>query len=545
MKTPVLVVGGGPVGLGVAGDLGMRGIPSVLVEKTDGVIVQPKMDTVHARIMEFCRRWGIVEWVYAAGFNRDYSQDYAWVTALHNGYELGREPSPPCAKAPPLPQSPMHRERCPQTFFDPVMQKFAARSGKATLMYHTELLSFEEEPERVLARVRNSVTGAEQVIEADYMVAADGSASPIREKLGITMSGHNLLTNTTNVIFHSKALEGLITIPQAYRYIFINPEEGTWATIVCIDGRDNWRFSFVGDRNRMQLDEPELREYIKRAVGCDFEFEITSVLRWTRRELVADSYGTDRIFLVGDSAHQLSPTGGFGMTTGLQEAVDISWKLAAALQGWAGPGLLRSYEAERQPVAARNVREAHNNLIRMLTPRRQRPLPVIMEPGPAGEAARKAYGDAYTEMMKPEWHALGVTMGYRYDGSPVVVQDGTLAPILQIEYEQNTLPGARAPHVWLDAAQTKSTLDLYGGGFVLVRLASDAAEAQVPADGLVEAARRQGVPLEVVDLVNPEARALYEKRLVLVRPDGHVAWRGDEDPEHPLWVIDRVRGAAA
>ncbi len=543
MKTPVLVVGGGPVGLGVAGDLGMRGVKSVLIEKADGVIVQPKMDTVHARIMEFCRRWGIVPWVEAAGFNRDYSQDYAWVTALHKGYELGREPSPPCSKAPPLPQSPTHRERCPQTFFDPVMQRFARRSGEATLKYHTELLSFEERTDGVVARVKNTQTGVEEVIEADYLVAADGSASTIREQLGITMSGHNLLTNTTNVIFHSIELEKLITMPQAYRYIFIDPEEGTWGTIVCIDGRDNWRFSFVGDKNRLQLGEPELREFIQRAVGCDFKFEITSVLRWTRRELVADRYGTDRIFLVGDSAHQLSPTGGFGMTTGLQEAVDISWKLAAMVQGWGGPSLLQSYEAERQPVASRNVREAHNNLIRMLTPRRQKPPRAIMEPGAKGDAARKAYGDAYTEMMKPEWHALGVTMGYRYDGSPIVVGDGSLAPIFEIDYVQNTLPGVRAPHVWLDAAKQQSTLDLYGKGFVLVRLAANAAETQQPANALLAAAKQRGVPLAVVDLVNAEARSLYEKRLVLVRPDGHVAWRGDEQPENALAVIDTVRGA--
>ena len=543
MKTPVLVVGGGPVGLGVAGDLGMRDVHCTLIEKTDGVVGQPKMDTVHARIMEFCRRWGIVPWVEAAGFNRDYSQDYAWVTALHNGYELGREPSPPCAKAPPLPQSPQHRERCPQTFFDPVMQRFARQFHQVTLHYHTELVTFEERPDRVLARVRNTQTGDEHVIEADYLVAADGSASSVREQLGIGMSGHNLLTNTTNVIFHSTELEKLITIPQAYRYIFIGPEEGTWATIVCIDGRDNWRFSFVGDRNRLELGEPELREFIERAVGCKFKFEINSVLRWTRRELVADRYGTDRVFLVGDSAHQLSPTGGFGMTTGLQEAVDIGWKLAAVVKGWGGASLLKSYEAERQPVAARNVREAHNNLLRMLTPCRQKPLKLILEPGPRGDAARKAYGDAYTEMMKPEWHALGVTMGYRYDGSPIVVGDGTLAPIFNIDYVQSTLPGGRAPHVWLDEAKTKSTLDLYGKGFVLVRLARDSSEAVPNVDALVAAAGERGVPLEVVDLVHAEARALYARQLVLVRPDGHVAWRSDAAPEDALAIIDTVRGA--
>ena len=446
-RIPILIVGGGPIGLALAGDLGWRGVRSTLLERTDGTILQPKMDMIHQRTMEFCRRWGVVEWVEAAGYNRAHTQDYAWVTALSGGWELGREPFAACAEAEPPPQSPQHKERCPQNFFDPVMRRFAERSGLASLCYETELVGFEDLGDHVLARVRDVRSGEVRTIAADYLIGCDGAGSLVRETLGVTMSGNPVLTNTTNVIFRAPGLETLFDVPPAYRYIFIGPE-GTWCTLVAINGRDEWRFSLIGDANRRALTEADLRAAIIRAVGREFEFEILSMMPWTRRELTADSFGRGRVFLCGDAAHQLSPTGGFGMTTGMQEAVDLGWKLAAVVQGWAPHALLQSYEVERKPVAARNVREAARNLERMLTPRKTPPPPAVFEAGPEGDAARASYGAFYTEVMKPEWFTLGVTMGYRYDDSPIVVADGTPAPPDEVStYHQTARPGARAPHV--------------------------------------------------------------------------------------------------
>lgn len=536
MKTPVLIVGGGPVGLALAGDLGWRGIRCMLIEKTDGRITQPRMDMVHVRTMEFCRRWGIVPWVEAAGYNRDYPQDNAWVTSLADGHELGREPFPSPRDEEPPPQSPQKRERCPQNFFDPVLARFAGTFPHVTRRYRTELVDFTEKRDRVTAQAIDHATGASETIEADYLIACDGAGGPCREKLGIALAGNPVLTYTTNVIFRCAGFEKLHRIKPAYRFIFIGPE-GTFATIVAIDGRDHWRFSFVGSREYRKLSEAGLRAAIERAVGCQFDFEIVSIMLWTRRELIADRYGTSRVFLVGDSAHQLSPTGGFGMNTGIQEAVDLAWKLEARLSGWGGDAVLASYEPERRPIAARNVEEAAGNLARMLSPRKDLPPADIFEAGPGGEAARRAFGAKFTQTMRREWFTLGIQLGYRYENSPICIPDGTPAPPDETAtYTPTARPGHRAPHVWLAPGQ--STLDLFGRGFVLLRF--DAAADATP---LAQAAAERRVPFRLRDIRNEEAAALYERRLVLVRPDGHVAWRGDEGPADAARVIDRTRGA--
>jgi 2-polyprenyl-6-methoxyphenol hydroxylase-like FAD-dependent oxidoreductase len=536
MKTPVLIVGAGPVGLATAGELGWQGIPCLQIEKADGAVSQPKMDLIHVRTMEICRRWGIVEQVENAGYNRDYPQDCAWVTALCGGHELGRERFPPCRVEPLPPQSPQKRERCPQNFFDPVLARFVRSFPHIEQRYHCELVDFVEHDDGITATVADPA-GRQSTIEAQYLVACDGAGSMIRQALGITLSGNSVLTYTTNAIFRCPGLEQLHAIEPAYRYIFIGPE-GTWSTIVAIDGRDHWRFSFVGSREPAQLDETAMRRAIERAVGRAFDFEILSIMPWTRRELVADRYGSKRLFLVGDSAHQLSPTGAFGMNTGIQEAVDIGWKLAASLQGWGGAALLGSYGMERQPIAARNVHEAAGNLDRMLSPRTQAPPPEIFQPGPDGDRARKIFGDHYTEIMKREWFTIGIQLGYRYENSPICVPDGTPAPPDEPgSYEQTARPGHRAPHVWLAAG--RSTLDLFGRGFVLLRLGSDPPSAEP----LMRAAATAKVPISLVELTAPEVLRAYQRRLVLVRPDGHVAWRADTPPSDPERVIDVVRGA--
>ncbi len=284
-----------------------------------------------------------------------------------------------------------------------------------------------------------------------------------------------------------------------------------------------------------------MRAAIVRAFGRPFDFEILSIMPWVRRELVAESYGSGRVLIAGDAAHLTSPTGAFGMNMGIQDAVDLGWKLQARIEGWGGPQLLASYEPERRPVAIRNVQEASGNLSRMLSPRTQAPPKAIFEPGPDGDRAREMFGRAYTEMMAREWFANGIHLGYRYEGSPVIVPDGTPEPPDTVStYEQTARPGHRAPHAWMKDG--RSTLDLFGHGFVLLRF-NASAQAGAQADPLREAARDRAVPLTLVDIDEPAIAALYERRLVLVRPDGHVAWRGDEMPADPARIIDIVRGA--
>ena len=531
---PVLVVGGGPVGLALAGDLGWRGIACVLIEQSDGSIYQPRMDLVGIRTMEFCRRWGLVPTVESSPYPRDYAQDNVYLTSM-TGYELGRERFPGIGQAPPPKDSPQRRERCPQNMFDPVLRGFAAAQKSVTMRYRTRLVSFTQNAEAVTAIVEDADSGAHEEIKARFIVGCDGARSLVRETLGLRMQGNPVLTYTTNVIFRCPHLLSLHDKGKAYRHIFIGPE-GTWSTIVAINGRDQWRFSLIGGAEQRDYTKPEIEAAIRRAVGCDFEFEILSVLPWVRRELVAESYRNGRGFIAGDAAHVMSPTGGFGMNTGIQDIVDLSWKLAAALQGWAGENLLDSYSIERQPIGTRNVTEASGNLRRMLSVERH---PELLDATPQGAAARERVGREFTETMRREWFTLGIHLGYRYENSPISWPDGTDAPPDNPRvYVPVARPGHRAPHAYL--ADGRSTLDLFGRGFVLLGFGADV----IAAAPLIEAAKRRSVPLGFVAIAEPEIAALYEHRLVLVRPDGHVAWRGDALPADPLRLIDVVRGAA-
>jgi hypothetical protein len=359
----------------------------------------------------------------------------------------------------------------------------------------------------------------------------------VRERLGITMTGNPALTYTTNVMLRIPDFATLHRFTPGYRFIFVGPE-GTWLTIVAINGRDRYRMSIVGSADQVSHSEDDIRVALRRAAGRDFDYEFLSMMRWVRRELVADRFGTQRVFLAGDSAHMMSPTGGFGMNTGIQDAVDLGWKLEATIRGWGGAELLRSYEIERRPVAVRNVTEASSNLARMLSTRERLPPPDIFQAGTQGDAARKDYGAWFTATMKHEWYTIGFHLGYRYEGSPAIWPDGTAEPPLETAtYTQTARPGHRAPHAYLP--EGRSTLDLFGRDFVLLRLGAEPPDAP----RLRTAAAAAGMPLEVVDLDRPEVTALYQRRLVLVRPDGHVAWRADAEPEDATAVIDVVRGA--
>jgi 2-polyprenyl-6-methoxyphenol hydroxylase-like FAD-dependent oxidoreductase len=538
LHTPVLIVGAGPVGLALAGDLGWRGVPCMLIDETDGGIEQPKMDLVGVRTMEFCRRWGIVDWVRDAPYPGDYPQDCVFLTGL-NGFELGRERFPGRAFEACPPQSPQKRERVPQDMFDPILKRFATSFAGVTLQYQSALVSFEDRHDHVQATLRDPRTGATRTVTADYLIGADGGASTVREGAGITMSGTPALTYTTNVLFRCADFPALHRMGKAYRFIFIGPE-GTWLTIVAVNGGDRFRMSIVGTPDKVNHSEADIRAALRRAMGKDFDYEILSVMRWVRRELVADRYGAGRVYIAGDAAHLMSPTGALGMNSGIQDAVDLGWKLEAVVRGWGGAELLRSYESERRPVALRNVAASTENLGRMLAPRDRKPPAQVFADGPEGEAIRREYGAWFTETMRHEWFMNGFHLGYRYDDSPIVWPDGTPAPPLEGRaYTQTARPGARAPHVALPDGS--STLDLFGRGFTLLRLAPDAPSGQ----GLVQAAGKVGVPIRVVALDRPEVLAAYQRALVLVRPDGHVAWRGDAEPLQPGAVVDVVRGAIA
>jgi hypothetical protein len=354
------------------------------------------------------------------------------------------------------------------------------------------------------------------------------------------MSGRGLLTHTTNIIFRADDLDALHHTRPGYRYIFVGPE-GTWATLVAINGRDQWRMSIIGSREPRTYTEDELKAFAHKLMGKPFELEILSTLQWQRQELVADSYGKGRCFIAGDAAHLTSPTGGLGMNTGIGDAADLGWKLSAQLRGWGGPRLLESYEVERRPVAHRIVTISTANLAHMKSPGRNDDL---LEDSEQGRATRERVGRAFSEAMKREWYLDNVHIGYRYFGSPVIVYEPEDPEQLAREaqetanYTPTTQPGRRAPHAWL--ADGRSTHDLFGTAYVLVDTGDGPSDERQAA--LEDAAAARGVPLRVVRWNEGSLPALYQKRYVLVRPDDTIAWRGDRLPQDVAGLLATVTG---
>jgi 2-polyprenyl-6-methoxyphenol hydroxylase-like FAD-dependent oxidoreductase len=538
IETEVLVVGAGPVGLALAGDLGWRGHRCIVVERGDGVIGQPKMDQVGIRTMEFCRRWGIVADVEASPYNRARPQDNVYVTAL-TGWELGREPFKSMGEDRPPPYSPQKRERCPQNMFDPILQKFARSQAGVEVKLRHRFLELQQDDQGVTAQVRDEESGRVLAFRAKYLVGADGGRSPVREQLGITMSGRGLLTHTTNVIFRAPDLDALHSTRPGYRYILVGPE-GTWATLVAINGHDQWRMSIIGSKEPREYSPEELTAFAHRIMGKPFELEILSILQWQRQELVADTYRRGRCFIAGDAAHLTSPTGGLGMNTGIGDAVDLGWKLSALLEGWGGPRLMDSYESERRPVAQRIVTISTANLQHMKSPGRNDKL---LEDSEEGRATRERVGRSFSEAMKREWYLDNVHLGYRYLGSPIIAYEQEDAEQLAREaqetarYTPTAQPGRRAPHAWLPDG--RSTHDLFGRAYVLVDTGTTAPDRQ---HEIERAAAARGVPLRLVRWSEGELPALFQRRYVLVRPDDTVAWRGDELPADPGSLLATVTG---
>ena len=532
-ETPVLIVGGGPVGLALAADLGRRGIECLLVEQSDGTIYHPRANTVNSRTMEFCRRWGIAEEVRQAGTPPDFPLDIIYCTGL-NGYPLARVDRPTYGGHKPLPTTPERSQRCNQLFFDPIMRKLATRFPSVRLRYRCRFESFTETADGVTCQVHDLAADRRETIHARYLVACCAGRSSVPQALGVRWEGQPVLSYHLNVFLKIKELWARHDKGKAAFYFFVD-ETGGGPSLIELDGRELWRLGISTGQTLVAPEQMDIAAIMKEFVGPGIPYELVSVLPWTCRSVVADTWRRGNVFLAGDAVHQHSPSGGFGMNTGLGDAVDLAWKLAAALDGWGGPALIDSYEIERKPVARRIVREATEN---------QGPIgeaatrALIRTPGAEGDRARALLHDEILRERTRVFVSDGLVLGYRYDPSPVIAPDGTAAPQEAVsKYTPTARPGSRAPHAWL--AEGRSTLDLFGDGFALLAFNGAAADAAP----IVAAAQARGVPLKLSAIDDPAIAALYEQHLVLVRPDGHVCWRGDAPPTDPRQLIDRVRGA--
>ena len=530
--TEVLIIGGGPVGFALALDLSRRGRRSIVIEQEAVRELHAKAGTLSVRSMEFCRRWGIAARIANGEFPNDFPGDIVYCTAL-DGHLIGREDFPSADKRPLFECSPEILRRYPQMYFDPLLEETAAATGLVGVKRGARFDACTQDAEGVNADVIDIASGARSTLRARFLVACDGAGSAVRKQAGIPFEGNPALSFSVSALIRKPDFATAQKMGAAERYLIIG-RQGTWSNFTCVDGRELWRFTLTGSQEKFDLGQLDMAAEIRRAFGSDSAFEIVHVIPWRRSESVARAYRAGRVFLAGDAAHTMSPTGGHGLNTGLGDVDSLGWTLAAVLEGWGGETLLEAYGIERRPVAQRNSAWSTGNF-RAWTQCEE--MDQVLDEGPTGDAARRVIHARLSAALSEEWNSHGVSMGYRYDGSPVILPDGSAPPEdTKSDYEQTARPGHRAPHAWLEDG--RSTLDLFGDGFVLLHFG----KAPYPAT-LQAAAAARGLPLRAVDMDNPRAALLYGRRFVLVRPDGHVAWRGDSLPQDAGALLDTVRGA--
>jgi 2-polyprenyl-6-methoxyphenol hydroxylase-like FAD-dependent oxidoreductase len=539
IATRVLVVGGGPVGTTMAMDLAWRGIDVVVAEQRHrGELPSVKCNHVSARTMEVFRRLGIVRQVRDAGLPHDHANDVAFRTTT-TGVEFARIPIP-CRRdrytvkdGPdgwwPTPEPP---HRINQIYLEPVLVDCAARMPGLRYLNRVKVLGFEQTGDAATAVAQDLDSGEALSIRAEYLIGCDGPGSEIRRQIGARFGGDAVVGRTQSSYIRAPLLSKLMRAEPAWSTQSLNPRRS--ANMFAVDGRETWLI-----HNYLRSDETDFASVdrdrcIRLILGVepDFEYEILAQEDWFGRRMLADKFRDRRVFICGDAAHIWVPFAGYGMNAGIADAMNLSWMLAGVLQGWAAPTILDAYEAERWPITEQVSHYAMDTAVSLARARAEVPAE-IEAPGPEGDAVRERFGRMVYDLNVPQYCCGGLNFGYFYQHSPVIVYDGEPAPPYSMyDFTPSTVPGCRVPHVWL--SDGCSLYDALGPGFTLLRF-----DRSVAVDRLVEAAAKRGVPLRVLDV---DKQPPYRHKLVLSRPDQHVAWRGDQVPDDPLAVIDVIRG---
>jgi 2-polyprenyl-6-methoxyphenol hydroxylase-like FAD-dependent oxidoreductase len=541
----VLIVGAGPVGLTLAMDLASRGVDVTMVEtRRAGELPNVKCNQVSARSMEIFRRLGIAAKIRDTGLPPEYRNDVACcVSAL--GTELSRIKLPSRAGrvrgekgADGHWPTAEWGHRINQLHLEPLLFAHAAAQSRIRILNRTQFEELTQDDSGITAVVRDLDGDERLIVRCRYLAGCDGGRSVVRKAIGAELAGIPIYQRVQSTYFRAPKLKSMLKGEPAWMYLAFNQRR--CGTMMTIDGQETWLI-----HNFLYNDEPDYdsvdRDWAIRniiGVGPDFEYQIISKEDWIGRRLVADRFQNGRVFIAGDAAHLWIPHAGYGMNAGIADAANLSWMLAAVLKGWAAPALLDAYQAERQPITDQVSRFAFN-MAKQVSQQRREISADIERNDAVGEATRAQIGKEAYDLYVQQQCCGGLNFGYFYADSPVIAYDGAEHPVYSMgSFESSSVPGCRAPHFWL--RDGRSLYDALGEGYGLIRF-----DETVAVDGLITAAKKRGMPLTVLDLDEAEASALYAKKLALVRPDRHVAWRGDAEPDDPLALIDRLRGAGA
>jgi 2-polyprenyl-6-methoxyphenol hydroxylase-like FAD-dependent oxidoreductase len=541
---PVAIVGGGPVGLVLALFLDRYGVRSVVFNSDDGSRQHPKGSTQNARTLEHFRRLGISAEIRKLGLPADHPTDVAYFTRF-NAWELCRIRMPSeaekmrgVAAASATNQVPEPLLRANQMYVETFLLDHARTRANIVLRFGWEVDQLKADTDGVTLQAEKVAAGKRERWRARYVVGCDGARSFVRRTLGAVYRGFDALQQAymggRMVASHVRAptlLRHCLGNRRGWQYWSINPERQMM--LGALNGEDEYLVFTQQSEPGHAPGDVMIADMIFRAAGASLPLKILGHRPWTAGvALVSERFGEGRVLLAGDAVHLFTPTGGFGMNTGIDDAANLSWKLAAVLQGWGGPDLLSSYEIERKPIAVRNTIAARELAKRMASI----PISPQMENvGADGEAARQKAG-AHLATFGETFASIGVQLGARYDGSPIVAEDGPAPADDFIRYAPSSVPGGRAPHVWLDTGRGRgsSLYDRLGAAFTLLRLGA----TRIDTTALEDAARAAAIPLKVLDIGGEAARDLYDRDLALIRPDQHVAWRGNAMPDDPrnLWA---------
>lgn len=509
----VVIVGAGPVGLAAAIELGSRGVRCLLIERNDRVGYAPRAKTTNVRTRTHLRRWGIADQLAERSpLGTDYPSNVHFVTRLagaplalfYDAFNTAPRRSP---------NYPEHGQWIPQYTLESVLREHVRTLEAVEVRFCTEFIRYEAHDDYVVVDLRATGGGAEQSVEADYLIGADGARSSVRSAIGATMSGRNGLSRNYNIVFRAPGLARAHSHGPGIMYWQINGDVPS--VIGPMDRGDVWYFMLTGVLTDQVISEQEAVALITHATGIRGTYEILSSDSWTASRLIADKYRDGCVFLIGDACHLHPPFGGYGMNMGVADGVDLGWKLAAVLQGWGGAALLDSYELERKPVHEWVLDEAEANHAVLGN---QLWREGLEDAGPEGARLRSELESRILTQKAREFHTLGAVLGYSYEQSPVIAAEAGVIGRDVMSYQPSSQPGCLAPHLWLD--DDRSIYDLFGGGFALLVRRADARTA-------IAGAKALRIPLTIVELPSG-SQDLYPCRFTLVRPDQHVAWRGDQ-----------------